>query len=52
MEKQTIDIETPTKITQKIIYDLYCDHYDSIHSLFIESIVILITNSYKSCTFA
>jgi len=36
MEKQRIDIENPTKVTQKRIYDLYCDHYDSIHSLFVE----------------
>jgi len=36
MEKQRIDLNRPTKITQKRIYNLYCDHYDSIHSLFIE----------------
>jgi len=36
MEKQRIELNHPTKITQKRIYDLYCDHYDSIHSLFIE----------------
>ena len=36
MEKQKIDLEVPAKISQKKIYDLYCDHYDAIHSLFIE----------------
>jgi len=36
MEKEIIDLKYPTKITQKKIYDLYCDHYDSIHFLFIE----------------
>jgi len=36
MEKHKIDLEVPTKISQKKIYDLYCDHFDSIHSLFIE----------------
>ena len=36
MEKHKIDLESSTKIFHKKIYDLYCDHYDSIHSLFIE----------------
>jgi len=36
MEKKKIDLRAPTKISEKLIYDLYCDHYDSIHSLFIE----------------
>ena len=36
MEKQKIGLEDPTKISQKKIYDLYCDHYDTIHSLFVE----------------
>ncbi len=36
MEKQKIYPEKPKKISQKKIYDLYCDHYNPIHSLFIE----------------
>ena len=35
MEKK-IDLEVPTKISQKKIYDLYCNHYDAIQPLFIE----------------
>ena len=35
MEKK-IDLEVPTKISQKKIYDLYCNHYDAIKPLFIE----------------
>jgi len=36
MEKQNIDILVPSKISQKRIYDLYCNNYDSIHYLFVE----------------
>ena len=36
MEKQKIDLKFPTKVPQKIIYDLYCENFDSIHSLFTE----------------
>ena len=36
MEKQKIDLKFPTKISQKIIYDIYCDNFDSIHCLFVE----------------
>jgi len=36
MEKKKTSLEHPTKISQKVIYDLYCNHYDPIHSLFIE----------------
>ncbi len=31
-----MDSSTPTKVTEKQIYDLYCDNYNSIHYLFIE----------------
>ena len=30
MEKQKIDLKFPTKISQKIIYDIYCDNFDSL----------------------
>ena len=36
MEKKNIDLSDPTKISHQKIYDLYCNHYDLIHSLFIE----------------
>ena len=35
MEKH-IYLATPTKVSEKIIYDIYCDNYDSIHYLFVE----------------
>ena len=35
MEKH-IYLSTPTKVSEKIIYDIYCDNYDSIHYLFVE----------------
>ena len=31
-----IEVLTPTRISEKKIYDIYCDHYDSIHYLFVE----------------
>jgi len=36
MKKQNIDILVPSKISQKRIYDLYRNNYDSIHYLFVE----------------
>ena len=35
MEKN-IYLATPTKVSEKIIYDIYCNNYDSIHYLFVE----------------
>ena len=35
MEKH-IYLATPTKVSEKKIYDIYCDNYDSIHYLFVE----------------
>tara|TARA_B100000579_G_scaffold338690_1_gene289976 strand:- start:982 stop:1953 length:972 start_codon:yes stop_codon:yes gene_type:complete len=36
MEKKYIDPSTPTRISQKNIYETYCENYDSIHYLFVE----------------
>ena len=36
MEKNDIYLNTPTKLSEKKIYDVYCDNYDSIHYLFVE----------------
>jgi len=36
MEKEFINQSIPTKISEKKIYDTYCDNYDSIHYLFVE----------------
>jgi len=48
MEKQKIDLEVPTKISQKKIYDLYCDHYNSIHYLFVEFQFAWLQQAYKA----
>ena len=34
--ENTITFQSPTKITEKKIYETYCDNYDSIHYLFVE----------------
>ena len=39
---------SPTKITEKKIYDIYCDNYDSIHYLFIEFQFNWLQQAYKS----
>ena len=36
MQKQDLNFDKPTKIPRKIIYDLYCANYNTIHALFIE----------------
>ncbi len=36
MENLYTDYSIPTKISEKRIYDIYCDNYDSIHYLFVE----------------
>ena len=38
----------PTKITEKNIYDIYCDNYDSIHYLFIEFQFNWLQQAYRS----
>ena len=40
--------ESPTKITEKNIYDIYCDNYDSIHYLFIEFQFNWLQQAYKA----
>ncbi len=40
--------ESPTKITEKNIYDIYCDNYDSIHYLFIEFQFNWLQQAYSS----
>jgi len=48
MENQNININIPSKISQKKIYDIYCDHYDSIHSLFIEFQFSWLQQAYRT----
>ena len=38
----------PTKVSEKNIYDIYCDNYDSIHYLFIEFQFNWLQQAYKS----
>ncbi len=39
---------TPTKISEKNIYNIYCDNYDSIHYLFVEFQFSWLQQAYKS----
>ncbi len=39
---------SPTKITEKRIYDIYCENYDSIHYLFIEFQFNWLQQAYKA----
>ena len=48
MEKDYFDHESPTKISEKYIYDIYCDHYDSIHYLFVEFQFSWLQQAYKA----
>jgi len=48
MEKQKIDLKFPTKISQKKIYNLYCDNYDSIHYLFVEFQFAWLQQAYQA----
>ena len=48
MEKNNIDLSIPTKISEKNIYNIYCNNYDSIHYLFIEFQFSWMQQAYKS----
>ena len=43
-----ITFESPTKITEKKIYETYCDNYDSIHYLFVEFQFSWMQQAYKA----
>ena len=48
MEKQYFEASVPTKLSEKNIYDIYCDNYDSIHYLFIEFQFSWLQQAYKA----
>ena len=48
MENLYINQNTPTKVSEKNIYDIYCDNYDSIHYLFIEFQFSWLQQAYKA----
>ena len=48
MENLYTDRDTPTKISEKRIYNIYCNHYDSIHYLFIEFQFSWLQQAYKA----
>ena len=48
MEKNDIYLNTPTKLSEKKIYDVYCDNYDSIHYLFVEFEFNWLQQAYRS----
>ena len=48
MQKEFKYISTPTKISEKKIYDTYCDNYDSIHYLFVEFQFSWLQQAYKA----
>ena len=48
MEKEIINHFIPTKISEKRIYDTYCDNYDSIHYLFVEFQFSWMQQAYKA----
>ena len=50
MENLYTDRDTPTKISEKRIYNIYCNHYDSIHYLFIEFQFSWLQQAYKART--
>ena len=48
MEKNRIYQTYPTKVSEKKIYDTYCDNYDSIHYLFVEFQFAWMQQAYKA----
>ena len=48
MQKEFRHSSIPTKISEKIIYDTYCDNYDSIHYLFVEFQFSWLQQAYKA----
>ena len=47
LSKNDSNIE-PTKVSEKNIYDIYCNNYDAIHYLFIEFQFTWLQQAYKS----
>tara|TARA_Y100001970_G_scaffold100465_1_gene126242 strand:+ start:613 stop:1584 length:972 start_codon:yes stop_codon:yes gene_type:complete len=48
MENKYFDQSLPTKISERQIYDAYCNHYDSIHYLFVEFQFSWLQQAFKS----
>ncbi len=48
MEKQDIYLSGPTKISQKKIYDIYCDNYEAVQYLFVEFQFSWLQQAYKA----
>ena len=48
MENKQNYILSPTKITEKNVYDTYCNHYDSIHYLFVEFQLSWLQQAYRA----
>ena len=48
MQKEFSHQSIPTKISEKKIYDTYCDNYDSIHYLFVEFQFSWLQQAYKA----
>tara|TARA_B100001540_G_scaffold192996_1_gene170079 strand:- start:19 stop:990 length:972 start_codon:yes stop_codon:yes gene_type:complete len=48
MENKNTELPNPTKLTEKKIYETYCDHYDSIHYLFVEFQFSWMQQAYKA----
>ena len=48
MQKEFQNKLIPTKISEKKIYDTYCDNYDSIHYLFVEFQFSWLQQAYKA----
>ena len=48
MEKINTEILNPTKLSEKNIYETYCDNYDSIHYLFVEFQFSWMQQAYKA----
>ena len=48
MEKEIINQSIPTKITEKRVYETYCNNYDSIHYLFVEFQFAWMQQAYKA----
>jgi len=48
MQNLYTELDTPTKLSEKRIYDIYCNNYDSIHYLFIEFQFTWLQQAYQS----
>ena len=48
MENINIGILNPTKLSEKKIYETYCDNYDSVHYLFVEFQFSWMQQAYKA----